>query len=210
MRFRQGGSLGAQANAAFDDMAARVDGRTTEVAVRAARTITVAVRLLRIPTAVVGAVPLPFIAATLVLGVLAEGSVGVVMLVAGVAMAAVSALFWGRRFRVMRAVADPDRLATELAILVSLSGKVEESRGALAAIAGGGGWRVMARLRGVWQGTQMTARWIDSVGDLEHARYFAPPKIGTNITITVLALWLIPISIVVTLLATVGTLAGTV
>ncbi|QGG40240.1 hypothetical protein [Aeromicrobium yanjiei] len=210
MRFRQGESLGAQANAAFDDMAARVDGRTAEVSVRAARAISVAVSVLRIPTAVVGAVPLPFIAATLVLGFLAGGSVGTVMVVLGVAMAAVSALFWGRRHRVMRAAADPDRLATELAILVSMSGRVEESRGALAAIAGGGGWRVMGRLRGVWQGTQMTARWIDGVGDLEHARYFAPPKIGTNISITVMALWLIPISIVVTLLAAVGTIAGSI
>ncbi|AWB91062.1 hypothetical protein [Aeromicrobium chenweiae] len=210
MRFRQTGSLGAQANAAVSGLAARADGRTAEVADRAARAIVVAVRLLRIPTAVVGAAPLPFIAATLVLGVLAKGSVGVAIVVVGVAMALVSALFWGRRHRVLRAVADPERLASELAILVSLSGRVEESRGALAEIAGGGGWRVLSRLRGVWKGTQMTGRWIDGIGDLEHARYFAPPKIGTNVTITVLALWLIPISVVVTLIAVVGTIAGSI
>jgi hypothetical protein len=208
VRFRRSGALGSQANAAVNDFASRVDGRATEVAGRAAQVIAVAVRVLRIPTAVVGAASVPFIVATLVLGVLAEGPVGVVVLVAGAVLAVVDALFWARRYRILRAVDDPDRLATELAVMLSMTGKVDEARGVLTQVAGtSGGWRVMGRLRGLWQGTQMSGRWIDEIGDLPRARYFGPPKIGTTITITVAALWLVPVSVVVALFSLVGTVA---
>lgn len=209
MRFRRSGALGSQANAAVNDFASRVDGHATEVAARAAQVIVVAVRVLRIPTAVVGALSVPFIAATLVLGLLADGAVGVVVLVAGVVLAAVDALFWGRRHRILRAVDDPDRLTTELAVMLSMTGKVDEARGVLTQVAGtSGGWRVLGRLRGLWQGTQMSGRWIDEIGDLPRARYFGPPKIGTTISIAVAALWLVPISVVVALFSLIGTVAG--
>jgi hypothetical protein len=209
VRFRRSGALGSQANAAVNDFASRVDGRATEVAGRAAQVIVVAVRVLRIPTAVVGALSLPFIAATLVLGLLADGAVGIVVLVAGVVLAGVNAFFWGRRARILRAVDDPDRLATELAVMLTMTGKVDEARGVLTQIAGAsGGWRVMGRLRGLWQGTQLSGRWIDEIGDLPRARYFGPPKIGTTITIAVAALWLVPVSIVVALFSLIGTVAG--
>ena len=210
MRFRRTNALGAQANAAVNGFAARVDGRTTDVAGRAAQTISVAVRLLRIPTAVIGAVPIPFILTTIVMGIVADGVLRVVILIAGVAMAAVSAMFWGRRHRVLQAVEDPDRLATELGVMLAMTGRVEETRGALTQIAGGGGWRVLGRLRGVWQGTQMTGRWIDEIGDLPRARYFGPPKIGTTISISIAALWLIPISVIAALFAVVGTVADSI
>jgi hypothetical protein len=209
VRRRRSGALGAQANSAVHDFASRVDGHATDVAARAAQVIVLAVRVLRIPTAVVGALPVPFIAATLVLGLLADGAVGVVVLVAGAVLAVVNGLFWGRRHRIVRAVDDPDRLTTELAVMLSMTGKVEEARGVLTQVAGAsGGWRVMGRLRGIWSGTQMTGRWIDEIGDLPRARYFGPPKIGTTITISVAALWLVPISVVVALFALVGTVAG--
>jgi hypothetical protein len=210
VRFRRSGApLGARADAAVHDLAARADGRATEVGARAAQVIVLAVRVLRIPTAVVGFLPVPFIVATLVLGLLADGAVGVVVLVAGAAMALVDALFWGRRHRIVRAVDEPDRLATELAVMLSLTGKVEEARGMLTQVAGAsGGWRVMGRLRGIWSGTQMTGRWIDEIGDLPRARYFGPPKIGTTITISVATLWLVPVSVVVALFSLVGTIAG--
>ncbi|KQX73831.1 MULTISPECIES: hypothetical protein [Aeromicrobium] len=209
MRFRRSGALGAQANAAVNDFASRADGRATEVAERATQVIVLAVRVLRIPTAIVGALSVPFIAATLVLGLLAGGGVGVVVLVAGVVLAVVNGLFWGRRHRILRAVDDPRRLATELAVMLSMTGKVEEARGMLTQVAGAsGGWRVMGRLRGIWSGTQMTGRWIDEIGDLPRARYFGPPKIGTTITISVATLWLVPVSIVVALFSLVGTIAG--
>jgi len=208
VRFRRSGALGAQANAAVNDFAARADGRAIEVAERAAQVIVVAVRVLRIPTAVVGAAAVPFIAATLVLGLLADGVGAVLILAAGVVMAIVSACFWGRRHRVLAAVEDPARLASELAVMITMTGKVDETRGVLTQVAGGGGWRVLGRLRGIWQGTQMTGRWIDQIGDLPRARYFGPPKLGTTITISVAALWLVPISVVVALFAVVGTVAG--
>lgn len=210
MKFRRGTSLGDQTNAAVNDFASRVDGRTTEVAARAAQTIAVAVRLLRIPTAVIASLSIPFIVTTLVLGLVADGVVRFLILSVGVAMAAVNAMFWARRRKVMQAVEDPDRLATELGVMLAMTGKVEETRGALTQIAGGGGWRILGRLRGVWQGTQMTGRWIDEIGDLPRARYFGPPKIGTTISISIATLWLIPVSVVVALFSLVGTIAGSI
>ncbi len=210
MRIRQVRSLGGQANQAVSNLAARVDGETGEVARKAAGVISVAVRLARIPTALVLYAPLPFTAATVVLGVLADGGMRWALLIAAAAMLLVSGAFWGRRRRILQAVEEPDKLATELGIMISMSDKVEETRGALSSIAGTGGWRVFSRLKGVWSGMKMTGRWIDGIGDLPRARYFGPPKIGTTVTIAVAALWLVPISIVVSLLAVIGSIAGSI
>ena len=189
-------------------MATRVDGQTGDVAQRATSVIVLAVRVLRIPTLLVLIAPIPFIAATLLLAVNAEGPGRTIGLVVGLLMAAVSFAFGARRRRILRAVEEPTALATELGIAVSLSGKVDETRAALTQIAGGGGWRVLSRLRGVWSGVGMTGRWIESVGDLPRARYFVPPKIGTTVTIAIASLWLVPISIVVVLFAVIGSVAG--
>ena len=189
-------------------MAARVDGQTGEVAQRATQVIVLAVRVLRIPTLLVLIAPVPFIAATLLMALNAVGAGRAIGLVIGVLMAAVSFAFGARRSRILGAVDDPTALATELGIAVSLSGKVDETRTALTQIAGGGGWRVLSRLRGVWSGVGMTGRWIEGVGDLPRARYFVPPKIGTTVTVTLAALWLVPVSIVVALFAVIGTVAG--
>ena len=201
-------SWGARTNQGFDDMAARVDGQTGEVAQRATSVIVLAVRVLRVPTFLLLVLPIPFIAATLLLAANAHGAGRAVGLVIGVAMAAVSLVFGARRQRILRAVQEPTALATELGIAVSLSDKVDETRLALTQIAGGGGWRVLSRLRGAWSGVGMTGRWIDGVGDLPRARYFVPPKIGTTVTIAVAALWLVPISMLVTLFAVIGTVAS--
>lgn len=208
MKFRQVKSLGAQANAKVGDLAAKVDDQTGDVAKRAANMIVLAVRVLRVPSALVLWLPLPFIAATFALGLAAHGTTGVVILVVAVLMAIVSAAFWGRRRKILQAVEEPDKLATELGIMISLSDKVDETRGAISQIAGAGGWRLFGRLKGLWKGAAMTGRWIDGIGDLPRARYFGPPKIGTTVTVGVAALWLIPISIVVALFALIGTIAG--
>lgn len=208
MRFRQARGLGSQANAAISNLAGKVDGQTGEVAQRASGVIAVAVRVLRVPTALILWVPLPFILATLVLGVIADGGVRIVVLVAGVLMAVVSAAFWGRRRKIIWAIEEPDKLSTELGIMISLSDKVDETRGAISSIAGGGGWRIFGRLKGLWKGAAMTGKWIDGIGDLPRAKYFGPPKIGTTVTLAIAALWLVPISIVVALFALIGTIAG--
>lgn len=208
MKFHQVKSLGSQANTKVGDLAAKVDDQTGQVAVRAANVIALAVRVLRVPTALVLWSPAPFIAATLALGVAADGSTGLVFLVVGALMATVSAAFWGRRHKILQAVEEPDKLATELGIMISLTDKVDETRGAISQVAGAGGWRIFARLRGVWAGASVTGRWIEGVGDLPRARYFGPPKIGTTVTIAVAALWLIPISVVVAGFALIATLAG--
>ncbi|MCW2800518.1 MAG: hypothetical protein JWQ70_1990 [Aeromicrobium sp.] len=208
MKFRLVQSLGSQANAKVSDLASKVDDQTGEVAKRTANVIVLAVRVLRVPTALILWVSLPFIAATFALGLAANGTTSVVILVIAVLMAIVSAAFWGRRRKILQAVEEPDKLATELGIMISLSDKVDETRGAISQIAGAGGWRIFARLRGLWRGAGMTARWIDGIGDLPRARYFGPPKIGTTVTVTVAALWLIPISIIAALFALIGTIAG--
>ena len=206
MRSRR--SWGARANRGVEDMAARVDGQTSEVAQRATSVIVLAVRVLRIPTLLVLIAPIPFIAATLLLALNAAGVGRAIGLVVGLLMAAVSFAFGARRQRILRAVEEPTALATELGIAVSLSGKVDETRTALTQIAGGGGWRVLSRLRGVWSGVGMTGRWIEGVGDLPRARYFVPPKIGTTVTVAIASLWLVPVSIIVAFLAVIGTVAG--
>jgi hypothetical protein len=210
MKLRQVKSLGSQANKAAGDLAAKVDDQTGEAAKKAAGVISVAVRLARIPTALVMIVPIPFIITTIVLGVLADGGIRWVILAAGAAMLVVSAAFWGRRRRILQAVEEPDKLATELGIMISMTDKVEETRGALSSVAGAGGWRIFSRLKGVWSGMAMTGRWIEGIGDLPRARYFGPPKIGTTVTIAVAALWLVPISIVVALLALIASIAGSI
>lgn len=210
MQWRRTKSLGRNANAAVGDWAAKVDDQTGAVAQRVARVLAVAVPALRIPTALVLWLPVPFTILTFLLAANAAGGTRILGIVVALLMAAVSAAFAGRRRMILKAVDDPDKLATELGIMISLSDKVGETRGALEQLAGGGGWRVFSRLQGLWAGTKMTGRWIDGVGDLPRARYFAPPKIGTTVTVAVAALWLVPISIVVAILASIASLAAAV
>lgn len=208
MKLRQTKSLGSQTNTRVGDLAARVDDQTGEVAKRAGNVIVLAVRVLRVPTALVLWLPLPFIAATLALGAAADGGTGLVFLVVGALMALVSAAFWGRRRKILQAVSEPDKLVTELGIMISLSDKVDDTRSALSQVAGAGGWRIFSRLQGAWKGAAMTGRWIEGIGDLPRARYFGPPKIGTTVTLAIAALWLIPVSVGVAGFALIATLAG--
>lgn len=208
MRWRRTKSFGNDANQAVGNWANTVDDQTGQVAERTARVITVAVHVLRIPTAIVLWIPVPFIALILLLALNADGGGRAIGLVIGLVMAAIVGAFGGRRHRILQAVEEPDKLATELGIMISLSDKVGETRGALTQLAGGGGWRVFSRLQAAWSGTKMTGRWIEGIGDLPRARYFAPPRIGTTVSVTVAALWLIPVSIVVALFAAIGSLAS--
>jgi len=208
MEWRRTNSLGKDANAVVGNWAGKVDDQTGQVAERVARVLALAVWALRIPTAIVLWIPVPFIVLILALAVRADGGARLFGLVIGLVMAAITGAFWGRRRRILQAVEEPDKLATELGIMISLSDKVGETRGTLSQLAGGGGWRVFSRLQALWHGTSMTGRWIESIGDLPRARYFGPPKIGTTVSVTMAALWLIPISIVVALFAAIGSIAS--
>ena len=126
----------------------KVDDQTGEAAKKAARVIALAVTLARIPTALLMILPIPFIITTIVLGVLADGGIRWVLLAAGLAMLLVTAAFWGRRRRILQAVEEPDKLATELGIMISMTDKVEETRGAISTIAGAGGWRIFEPAQG--------------------------------------------------------------
>lgn len=196
-------------NRAVHGATTRVDGQTADAARRAVAVIVPAVRLLRIPSLVLALAPVPFLVAALVLGLAAGSTAGTVLVVASLVLGCAPAAFAVRRHRILRAVTEPEQLATELGIAVSLSDKVDETRGALTSIAGGGGWRVMSRLKGVWSGVGMTGRWIEGVGDLPRARYFVPPKIGTTVSVTLATLWSIPISALLAFLALVAAVAGT-
>jgi hypothetical protein len=194
-------------NRSIDQLTAQVDGQTNEVARNAARVLALAVRLLRWPTLGLLWVPIPMELGTLALAVHAHGWARVAGLTVVTLMALVSVAFGVRRHRILRAVAEPEALGTELGIAVSLSDRVDEARGVLGEVAGGGGWRMLARLRGLWRGVSLTGRWIETVADLPRARYFVPPKIGTTITVTLAAAWLVPASIAVAAIAVVGTVA---
>ena len=200
---------GARTNRAVHGATTRVDGQTAEAAHRAAAVIVPAVRLLRIPSLVRVVAPLPFLLATFVLGLAGGGVAGTVLAVGAVVLALAPTALAVRRLRVLKAVEEPEQLATELGIAVNLTDKVEETRGALTAIAGGGGWRVLSRLKGVWSGVGMTGRWIDGVGDLPRARWFVPPKIGTSVSLVVATLWTLPISALLAFFALVAAIAGT-
>jgi MYXO-CTERM domain-containing protein len=204
------GRWSARANRAARDAAQRVDDTSGETSRRAAGAIVAAVRLLRWPTAAVSWLPIPFIVGTVLIGLAGDGAGGWVVTIVGLAMAAVAGAFAWRRRRVLRAVEDPEALAAELRVMVNLTGRTQDAGHVLHDIAGGGGWRVLGRLRGLWRGANLPARWIDDVGDLPRARYFAPPKIGTTVTLAVAALWLVPVSVVVLVLAAVGAVAGSI
>jgi len=209
MQFRRRAqSWGSRANDAAHGMAQNIDDQTGEQGDRLAKVLVVAVRLLRIPTAAVLVVPLPFIAACLILGITGSGWFGTVLIVAGVVMALVSLAFWGRRRRIIRAVEEPELLGGELRTLFNLTGKLDDASGTLRELTAGGGVRVFGRLRAAWRGASLPAQWLGQVGQLPRARYFAPPKIGTTTTLAVAALWLIPISIVLAVVAVIGSIAG--
>lgn len=210
MRNRRKPGIRARANRAVDGFASRIDGQTADAAGRASQVLTMAVRLLRWPSLALLVVPLPFIAAVALIGLLEDGGVRWVALVLALIMAAVSATFGVRRWRILQAVEDPDKLATELGIAVSMSGKVDDARGALLQITSGSGSgpRVFNRLRGVWNTVGLSGRWIDSVGDLPRARYFFPPRVGTTVAFTIAAAWLVPIAFVAFLLLGIAALAN--
>lgn len=209
MAWRRARSLGNNANETVNTWASRVDDQTGQVAQRVSRVLTVAVGALRIPSAIVLFLPVPFILLELLLASNSQGGGRTIGIVIGVAMAAITLAFGARRSKILQAVAEPDKLATELGIMISLSDKVGETRGTLAQLGGGGGWRVFSRLQALWGGTKMTGRWIEGIGDLPRARYFAPPKIGTTVSVAVAALWLIPVSVIVAIFATIGSIAST-
>lgn len=200
-------SWGSRANRAVDGVTSRVDGQTEQAAQRATQVIVVAVTVLRWPTLALLVLPLPLIVTVLALAPTFEGAAQVVVLVIGLAMALVSAAFAGRRYKVLKAVEDPTGLATELGIAVNLSGRADETRGVLEAVAGGGGWRAVSRLKGLWSGVGMTGRWIDGIGDLPRARYFLPPKVGTTVTVVMAALWLLPVSFVAAVFTIIAAIA---
>lgn len=209
MAWRRKTSLGKSANDAVTNLASKVDGETGDVARQVSRVVVVAVSALRIPSAIVLFLPIPFILLELLIALNASGGFRIIGVGLGLVMAAISLAFGGRRRKILQAVDDPDRLATEMGIMISLSDKVGETRGTLTQLAGGGGWRVFSRLQAVWSGTKMTGRWIDGIGDLPRARYFAPPKIGTTVSIAVAALWLVPISVIVAIFVVIGSIAST-
>jgi hypothetical protein len=199
--------IGDNVNRGLDRLTEQVDGQTNQVAQHAARVLAVAVRLLRWPTLALLCLPIPLELLTLGLALTADGWARVVGLIAVALLTAVTVTFGIRRHRILRAVSEPTALGTELGIAVSLSERVDDARNVLGDVVGGGGRQVFRRLRGLWHGVSITGRWIEDVGDLPRARYFVPPKIGTTVALAWAAAWLIPVSVVVAVLAMVGTVA---
>lgn len=204
---RRARRIGRAANQAAGNVASRVDATSPVVTARLARVLVLAVAVLRWPSLALWAIPWPFIAATLVIAALGSGGLRLLGLGVGLAMAAVSIAFGLRRRALIVAVSDREEFAAELHTALTLSDRLGEATGALERIAGGGGWRLFSRLWAVWRSISLPAQWVEQVGDLPRARYFVPPRIGTTVGLTYAALWLVPVSVAVAIIAAVFGLA---
>lgn len=184
---------GRRANAAVGQWAAAVDDQTGEVARRSAGLLVVAVRLLRLPTLALLIVPWPAILILLGVAALSAGWVRWTALVVGVGAAAVSAALGWRRWRILRAVDDEQKLGTELGIAVALSDDVDSARDALGQLAGsaGGGFGLFGRLRAIWSGLGVGSDILTDATDLPRAKWFFPPKLGSTLTVFFVNLWMV-------------------
>ncbi|MFT4298937.1 MAG: hypothetical protein QM597_04780 [Aeromicrobium sp.] len=201
------GGWGRRTNDAVNRMAARVDDQTGKAAGRAAQAITVAVRLLRIPTAILLVAPFPFLVVMAASSISLGGTAGLVFGIVTALLTLVPLAFGWRRRQIVKAVAEPEALGTELGIMVNLSERADETRGVLEQLAGGGGSRLFSRLRAAWRGVTLPGHWIEGVGDLPNARHFAPPRIGITVSLTIATLWVVLISVVGAVLLAIAALA---
>lgn len=197
-----------RANDAVRGAAQRIDDQTGQAAQRAARTLAITVGVLRIPTFVIGVIPVPFIAAILMLGLAGDGAGRVITICVAAIMAVICVMFFWRRERILRAVEDPDQLATELAIMAELASKTQDTRGVLLQISGESGFRLFSRMRGLWSRGKLGERWIRAIGDLPRAKWFGPPRIGTTVALAMAQLWLIPASLIACLFALIAAVSG--
>jgi hypothetical protein len=190
--------LKARTNSAVNDLASSIDGQTREVARQAAPVLVLAVQLLRWPALALLLLPVPALFGLLAIIVL-DSTLGVRWAAFGIlaAISTVLVLFGIRRHQIIEAVSDPDALATELAIAVELTGRVDDSRDVLLQIAGRGRVGVFARLRGLWRGFTLPDGWIGEIGDLPRARQFFPPSVGSSVTLAVAALVMTPVAYVI-------------
>lgn len=187
-------NLGSRTNRLVEQVASRVDDQTGRAATGAARVLRPVVRLLKWPSLVLLAIPTFFVLATLLVALPERLWLAVAL---AVVAAAVLVAFGVRRAMLLRAVEDETALATELGIAVTLSDKVDETRGHLLEITSRGhGASLFGRARGIWRTLGVGSRWIEGVGDLPRARYFFPPRIGTTVAMAMATLWLVPLSMV--------------
>jgi hypothetical protein len=199
--------LGKAANRTAENVAARVDATSPEVTHRLARLLALAVLVLRWPSLALWAIPWPFILVTLAVATAGSGGLRIIGLAVGLTLAAVSVAFGMRRRAIIAAVDDRAELAAELQTALNLSSRFGEATLALEQIAGTGGWRVFSRLWAMWRSVSLPARWVEQIGDLPRARYFVPPKIGTTVALAYAAVWLVPVSVAVAIIAVVMGLA---
>lgn len=189
---------GRRVNAAVEQLAHRVDDQTGEVARNAAHLLAFAIRILRWPSLALLVLPIPFIGALALIALASDTTwLTVVAALVAVGCAAVSFGFGLRRFHILKAGEDPDRLATELGVAVALSDDVDDAREALGQLVSGGtrtGFGVFNRLKGLWAVTGTGADVLTDATDLPHARWFFPPKIGTTVTLFFAALWNVPVA----------------
>lgn len=185
------------------------DDRINAVARQTAQAITVAVRVLRIPTLVLLVMPLPFIALIIWLGVRGDGLGAAIALGFGLGMALISVAFAWRRRTMLRAAEDIEPLTSQIAIALAMSDNIDETRTAISQAAGSG-VGFFQRLHGAWNASQAPGRWIQTVNDLPLARPFFPPRLAVSLKLSVMAMALIPLSVVVSIFVAIGALAGTI
>lgn len=198
----------AGANRAVDGLTSRIDGQTAEVSARAAQVIALAVRVLRWPTLVFLILPLPFTAVVVAAAVFSDGLLQWIAAVVALGLAAVSIALGVRRYMILKAVEDEESLASELAIAVSLSERVDETREALGELTDQSGPRIFSRLSGLWHTAGVGTHLITGIGDLPKAKYFFPPKVGSTVAISIAAAWLIPVAVVCAVILGIAAIAN--
>ena len=199
---------GSRTNETVNAWASKVDGPTGLAARDATGALVLAVRVLRWPTLFLLVITAPILIAT---GLIAGLSDGPVATIAAIVLA-VEVIVWGafswRRLQILRAIEDPEDLATQIGVAAQMSGRPAEIAGELTSLAKQGGVKLMSRLRAMWSRKDPDVVWIRNVSDLDRARWFFPPTIGHTALMAVAMLWLVPVSAVVGFLLFVAAIAN--
>lgn len=201
-------NFGDRTNRFVDGVTGRIDANTTDVARRAAAVLAPLVRFARFPAyALVGFVLL-WSLGTALIGFSQSGTGWLIVAIAGLVLAVPAAWLGWRTAAMVRAVADRDEFARELAVAVAMSGRVDETRATLEQLTTGGpSGSMFGRLKGLWRTASLGSRLITGSEDLARAKWFFPPTIGVTALLSKFTLTTLPISFIVFVLTAIAAIA---
>lgn len=160
-----------------------------EAARAAATALHVAVRWARWPLLVLLLVPLPALAALLVLAPLIGGRSGLVIGVLAALGTGVVAVFGRRRHQYRVAAADREALEAEFFALTEPGLIADEALVQMRLAATGRRLFLLRRLKAIRALTNFPDHLQDKIGGYGYARWFLPPTVGASWGILVMHLW---------------------